>query len=169
MIHPEAKSGKLKTRILTLMTDDGVVEWQNGVEEIHQINNGIGRTRIGNFKLIGGIVRTKDDKIWIPKIQRSNFITKTHLTLCHAGAEKVKSYIKNSFDMENMNMNIKEVIETCDSFHKQKVITTKTKENIIQNIPSRTFEHIFVDICRSMKTTWHQEKYIFAIIDQFSK
>ena len=63
MIHPEAKSNKLKTRILTLMTDDGVVEWQNGVEEIQEIKNEIGRTRIGNFKLIGGILRTKDDKI----------------------------------------------------------------------------------------------------------
>ena len=71
--------------------------------------------------------------------------------------------------MENMNMYIKEVIETCDASQKQKVITTKTKENIIQNVPSRTFEHIFVDICGPMKTTWHQEKYIFAIIDQFSK
>ena len=49
------------------------------------------------------------------------------------------------------------------------MITTKTKENIIQNVSSRTFEHIFVDICGPMKTTWHQEKYIFAIIDQFSK
>ena len=57
-------------------------------------------------------MKTKDDKIWIPKIQRSNFTTKTHLTLCHAATEKVKSYIKNSFDMENMNMYIKEVIET---------------------------------------------------------
>ena len=37
MIHPEAKSGKLKTRILTLITDDGGVELQNGVEEIQEI------------------------------------------------------------------------------------------------------------------------------------
>ena len=71
--------------------------------------------------------------------------------------------------MENMNMYIKEVIETCDACQKQKVIKTKTKENIIQNVPSRTFDYIFVDICGPMKTTWHQEKYIFAIIDQFSK
>ena len=35
------------------MTDDGGVEWQNKVEEIQEIKNGIGRTRIGNFKLIG--------------------------------------------------------------------------------------------------------------------
>ena len=115
MIHPEAKSGKLKTRILTLMTDDGGVEWQNGVEELQEIKNGIGRTRIGIFMLIGRIMRTKYDKIWIPKIQRSNFIIKTHLELCHAGAEKVKSYIKNSIDMENMNIYIKEVIDTCDA------------------------------------------------------
>ena len=67
---------------------------------------------MGNFKLI--------DKIWIPKIQRSNFITKTHLTLCHARAEIVKSYIKNSIDMENMNMYIKEVIETCEACKNKK-------------------------------------------------
>ena len=97
---------------------------------------------MGNFKLVGRIVRTKDEKIWIPKIQRSNFITKTHLTLCHVGDEKVKSYIKNSFDIENMNIYIKEVIETCEACQKQKLITTKTKENIIQNVPSRIFEHI---------------------------
>ena len=71
--------------------------------------------------------------------------------------------------MENMNTHIKESIETCEACQKQKVITTKSKENIIPNVPSRIFEHMFVDICGPMKTTWHQEKYIFAIIDQFSK
>ena len=55
--------------------------------------------------------------------------------------------------MENMNTHIKKVIETCEACQKQKVITKKTKENIIQNVPSRTFEHIFVEICGRMTTT----------------
>ena len=37
MIHPEAKSGKLKTRILTLMTDDGGVELQNGLKKYKKL------------------------------------------------------------------------------------------------------------------------------------
>ena len=37
MIHPETKSGKLKTRILTLMTDDGGVECKTELKKYNKL------------------------------------------------------------------------------------------------------------------------------------
>jgi len=169
MIHSEAKSGKLKTRILTLMTDNAGKEWQDGVQEIEVIKDQIRIMKGGYFQLIDDIVKTKDNKIWIPESKRAEFIRKTHFILCHAGCEKVKSYIKNNFDMENLSNFVKEIIDGCEACQKQKIITTRTKEKLIPETSSRPFENIYMDVCGPLRSTWHQEKYILAIIDHFSK
>ena len=43
-----------------------------------------------------------DDKIWIPKIVRKDFIIDCHSKLCHAGVKKCQKYLDPDFAMESM-------------------------------------------------------------------
>lgn len=43
---------------------------------------------------INGIVKTVNDKIWIPEIKREKFILEYHRKLCHAGLKKSKNILK---------------------------------------------------------------------------
>ena len=167
--HENPSKGKMKTRILTIMTENGGKEWQINNEEIEMIKNGIGKTRNGHYILEEDIVKTKEHKIWIPSIKRKEMIEYTHKLLCHAGTEKVTRYIRNNFDMKDLVKITKEVISKCEVCQKSKVLTSPTKEKPKLLLASEPFEKIYIDICGPWKESIRGEKYIVGIIDQFSR
>ena len=167
--HEDPKTGKMKTRILAVMSETKGSEWQEQSQEIETIKERIGILRQGRFQIVDGIVYSNEGKIWVPKENRKEMIIKTHRLLCQAGAEEVMKYIKNNFDMEKMSETTKEVIKECEACQRTKVITTKTKEDTKTIKAEEAFEKIYIDICGPWKEMRHGEKYIMAIIDQFSR
>ena len=117
----------------------------------------------------GCIVKTKYDKIWIPKNCRVKFIADMHKNLCHAGIRKVSKCIKACNDMTEMQLTIKEVIQSCDICQKRKTDTLKTKEIIKVSEAVEPFEIISIDFCGPLKTNLHGKKYILGIIDHCSR
>jgi len=88
------------------------------------------RTRKQKLKIQNGSGRIDDNcgKIWIPEAKRREMIKETQKMLAHAGADKVKHYIGNTYDMALMKDMVKEAISACEACLKNKVVTTATKK-----------------------------------------
>jgi transposase InsO family protein len=108
-------------------------------------------------------------KEWVPKEKRNELIIQTHRLLCHAGTEKVYEYLRDKFDMEEERKTVKEVVESCIECQQTKTRTTKSKEENVKITAAEMFEKIYIDICGPWNETIRREKYIFGIIDHFSK
>ena len=103
MIHEDAKTEKIKTRLLAMVSDSPGLRWQRDDQEIKEVTNHLEEEPTKcKFKINEGIVRTMKNKIWIPKSRRKEFILEMHKNLCHAGTKKVMDYIKTGYDMEYM-------------------------------------------------------------------
>jgi len=168
-MHEEAKKGKIKTRILTLSEESDGFKWQKNNNEIKQIIEDISKGRTRKWALKNGIIINQDNKYWIPKAERANFIEEMHKLLCHAGCKKVYNYLRDDFNMENMREFIKEIVQSCINCQKRKTLTTKTKEKHIKQLADEPFQKIYIDFCGPLKRNINGCQYIFAIIDQFSR
>ena len=73
------------------MLEDNGASWQSNSEEIDNIILSTDKTT--EFEIHDGVVKTKREKIWIPRNKTREFIKHTHKTLCHAGPKKVHEYI----------------------------------------------------------------------------
>jgi len=83
MAHENAKKGKLKTKVLSLMIENNGKQWQQNNIEIDGIRNDIENQRTDKFRVENDIVLTNDDKIWIPQDNGSKLIlraTKYYVT-----------------------------------------------------------------------------------------
>ena len=167
-VHENAKEGKIKTRLLAMVSEEQGKEWQKESEEINRIMNDImkGDKR---FQNINGVIKTNNDRTWIPKSERGNFVKAIHQQLCHAGANKVLNYIKMGHDMENMKETVDREVKSCELCQKRKTLTVKTKETIKKKEDAQLFEVISIDFCGPLKVNAQGKKYIFGIIDQCSR
>ena len=77
--------------------------------------------------------------------------------------------MKQKYYMENFEEFVKKIIQNCRICHEGKVYTMKTKEECLKLASNEPFESIYIDFCGPFKLTNTREKYIFAIIDQYSK
>ena len=168
-MHEEAKKGKIKTRILALDEESKEFKWQKDNDEINQIREDIRMGRTKKWILKDNIVTTIDNKYWIPRTTRTEFVEDAHKMLCHAGSKKVYNYLKDDFDMVNMREIIKEIVKCCINCQKRKTLTTKTKESFIKQFADEPFQKLYMDFCGPFKRTLNGYQYILAIIDQFSR
>ena len=88
-MHEEAKKGKVKTRILALDNESKGFKWKKDNDEIKQIRSDIRTGKTKKWLLKDDIVTTMDNKYWIPKGKRTEFVEEIHKMLCHAGSKKV--------------------------------------------------------------------------------
>ena len=168
-MHEEAKKGKVKTRILALDDESKGFKWQKDNDEIKQIRSDIRTGKTKKWLLKDDIVTTMDNKYWIPKGKRTEFVEEIHKMLCHAGSKKVYNYLKDDFDMEDMRKTVKEIVQSCMNCQKRKTLTTKTKEKHIKQSADEPFQKIYMDFCGPFKRNINGCQYILAIIDQFSR
>ena len=169
MYHKDAKKGKLKTKVLAMLNESNEFKWQENSTEIQNIKENISSGKETKFRKDSNIIVTTEGKIWIPRENKTKFIEHIHKSLCHAGSKKVINYIINEFDMENLRRCCKEEISKCENCQKSKTLTSSTKAPIIVQKADRIFEEIFIDFCGPFKSNYQNKKYIFGIIDQFSK
>ena len=73
-MHEEAKKGKIKTRILALDEESKEFKWQKDNDEINQIREDIRMGRTKKWILKDNIVTTIDNKYWIPRTTRIEFV-----------------------------------------------------------------------------------------------
>ena len=169
MQHQDAKTEKLKTRILAMSVESKEYYWQNNSKEITILKKKISQNEESEYYMDKGIVFTILNKIYIPIDRRHDFILDVHRELCHAGITKVINYIKNYYYFKQIDNVVKDVLSSCETCQKRKTYTGKTKEIIEKIEVKEPFENIFIDFCGPFKTTPSGKKYILAMIDQFTK
>jgi len=64
---------------------------------------------------------------------------------------------------------IKDAIRECEACQRNKVVTTTTKEEMIQLSANEPFEKLYMDICRPFRESFRKKKYVVAIIDRYSR
>ena len=65
--HEDPKTGKMKTRILAVMSETKGSEWQEQSQEIETIKERIGILRQGRFQIVDGIVYSNEGKFWFQR------------------------------------------------------------------------------------------------------
>ena len=168
MNHEDAKKGKLKTKIITTITNNPFHEYQENITEIDNIKRQI-KENNSEFKMLSDLVYTKNNKLWIPEEKKKDFIKNYHILLCHAGSKKLIKYIEHNFDMHNLKSSVKDEIGKCEACQKRKTYTSKTKETINKISETEPFASVYIDICGPFNTTVHGRKYIIGIIDKKTK
>ena len=145
-LHEEAKKGKIKTRLLNEIS----------------VEKNIGTTKETEREETGA-------KLWIAETQITRKIQEIHKLLCHAGVEKVREYMNNKFAGHRLDQRVKEVVRSCEICQKTKGETAPTKEETVNSEKMSSFEVVYIDICGPLRETKGKKKYIFGMIDQYSK
>jgi len=162
--HEDAKKEKPKTRLLASMATPNDED-----KEMEEIRKDIENQRTDKFIMKNGEIYTTMGKKWITARKRMTIIKEIPQGLCHAGGEKTWQHMRETHDMKDMKRMIQETINNCEACLRTKTVTQKTKEDRIQMKAGEIFEKIYIDICGPWKETFNRERYIIAIIDQFSK
>ena len=110
---------------MILSLDKDGYKRQKENDEINNIRSSI-ENGYSDFFEENNVIRTMDDKIWIPKSVRKDFIIDCHSKLCHAGVKKCEKYLESNFAMDNMKNIMKDVIESFELCQQRKVFTGKT-------------------------------------------
>ena len=166
--HEQAKTGKLKTRLLAINEDTLSIPWQQDSKEIREIIKAIGEGKETRFKQHEGCIRTVNNKIWIPKEFRKDCILFFHKALCHAGVKKTYSFMEEEYDMEEFKKIAETIIRSCTACQTAKTYTGKTKEKTMNLIADRPLDDIYMDFCGPMPII-NGKKYVLGIIDRFSR
>jgi len=64
---------------------------------------------------------------------------------------------------------VSETVRSCEACQRSKIVTTPTKEEIIQISAKEPFEKVYIDVCGPFKETLRKKKYVVATVDKFSR
>lgn len=105
----------------------------------------------------------------LPPKYRMETVRNYHQDHCHIGIQKTLSLIKMRFFWTRMEETVKDVINSCHlcSFNKQP--STRNKAPLISTLVGEPFERIAIDLTGPFTVTSKGNRYIFGIIDHFSK
>lgn len=128
-------------------------------DKFFELNNGLVYRKVGNKLLF-----------YVPKSMENNVIQANHEQIGHQGINKTVEYLSRVYWFPDMRAKIKTYITNC-----LKCITYSTIANRVEgqlkcpdkgNVP---FNCIHIDHYGPLEKTQHRQKYIFEIIDAFTK
>jgi transposase InsO family protein len=101
--------------------------------------------------------------------RRKQCIQFYHKLLAHLGVQKVYDVISNEFFWPSMLRDIKFALSECIYCAKYKHKNGRLQAPMTQDIPTRRFERIALDISGPFQRTRSNNQYVLAIVDYFSK
>lgn len=125
------------------------------------------------FELRNGVVFRKFDNkllLYVPSSMRSNIIKLCHEQHGHVGVDKTLEVIRRSFWFPEMKRTVKDSLANC---LKCVIYNSKSgkKEGFLHSIPKGNlpFDTVHIDHCGPLEKTPKNFKYLFSIIDGFTK
>lgn len=110
--------------------------------------------------------------IYVEMDKRDKIFEMLHATKIggHSGINRTYNRIKDKYYWENLKVDIKKRIQSCEECQRNKLKRIKTKQPmIITDTPLKTFDKIAMDIVGPFNITKNNNKYILSIQDQLSK
>jgi len=125
------------------------------------------------FELRNGLVYRKENKnvkFYVPKSMESNVIRTCHDDRAHVGLLKVVENISRVYWFPDMKTKARNYINNCLKCIEFTVPSGK-KEGFLNNIPKgdKPFLTIHVDHLGPLEKTGNRNKFIFVVIDAFTK
>lgn len=108
-------------------------------------------------------------KLVIPSEIQRELIESEHTRLCHAGVSKTLNFLKKNFWFKYMEKMVKQVIQCCDLCQRVKPMNQNIKGDFEMVSATKPRELVTVDYNGPLPESTGKVKYIFVIIDAFSK
>lgn len=109
------------------------------------------------------------DKVILPDSVSWEIINRAHKFLLHFGSDKTLDFIKQHFHGLNLDKIVKDVVASCNICQATKYCTRPTVGEQYFEIPEKPGQLAAVDIFGPLPCTKGGFKYIFVIMDTFSK
>lgn len=88
----------------------------------------------------------------------------------HKGIAKTMARIRHKYFWDNMKIQVRDFIQTCNSCQKKKLVRVKTKQPmVITDTPADAFDKVSMDILGPLPVTSNDHEYILTIQDQLTK
>lgn len=174
MRHVDALSRAPQILILEGNTfEQNLALQQNLDPEIIEIKSKLETTELPLFELRNGLVYRKNDKrllFYVPKNMQHSILHTYHNEMGHCGVDKTLELISRSYWFPKIKQRIKDYINVCLKCLEYNSKSGK-KEGFLHSIPKGTlpFECLHIDHYGPLPTTRTKRRYVFEIIDGFSK
>jgi len=107
--------------------------------------------------------------VCIPADRINELIMNVHQHFGHVGPKKCILAIRDFCYFKSFQKRIRTTVRTCDLCQRAKPSTTRTEgemKSILADVP---LECVLVDIYGPLPSGWNQTKYIFVVLDNFSR
>lgn len=125
------------------------------------------------FQLIDGLVYKKDSdnyKFCVPDAMINSILRAHHDDMAHCGVEKTVAGIRNTYWFPSMRRKVIDYIDNCIvCLMSNASAHSKEGEMIIDKVPSLPFDTIHIDHFGPLPETADGYKYVFVVIDAFSR
>lgn len=108
-------------------------------------------------------------RVCIPECKQKELIRLAHLRYGHFGGHKIYCILKEYCVFPKMEKTIKQLLKTCDICQKAKSSNIKQIGSLQPIIPTEVRQLIAVDLIGELPTGRGGVKYIFVLVDVFSK
>lgn len=144
-------------------TDDNIVKLRD------KLQTGDGKF----YELRNGLVYRKENKhvrFYVPESMETNVIRSCHDDMAHVGLSKVIENISRIYWFPGMKVKVRQYIDNCLKCIEFSSPSGK-KEGLLFNIPKgdKPFVAIHIDHLCPLEKTGTRSKYIFVVIDAFTK
>lgn len=174
MKHADALSRKSHILVITENTfEQNLAILQNLDSEIVAIRQKLEQSQDKYYELNNGLVYRKDKNaslFYVPASMERNVIIAAYKEVGHQGINKTTDYLGTVYWFPKMKSKVQEEINTC-----MKCITYSTVKNRVEGklhsidkgkIP---FDTLHIDYYGPLERTKQGHKYVFEVIDGFSK
>lgn len=172
--HSDALSRQFNILIITENSFERNLELLQDLDEnIKLLKNKLSENEDKLFELNNGLVYRKSGNkllFYVPQSMEHNVIQANHEQVGHQGINKTVEYLSRVYWFPDLRTKVKKFITNC-----LKCITYSTISNRVEghlNCPDKgdvPFNCIHIDHYGPLEKTRHRQKYIFEIIDAFTK
>jgi hypothetical protein len=96
-------------------------------------------------------------------------ITKFHVHFGHVGPKKCISAIRDVCYFRDLGGNVRRVVKSCDTCQRVKFSTVRTEGEMQHVLAKEPLQRVCVDLYGLLPSGWNHVKYIFVVLDCFSR
>lgn len=116
--------------------------------------------------------RHPDSDRWlvcVPLHRVDELISKFHLHFGHVGPKKCIAAIREACYFRGLSGNVRRVVKSCDTCQRAKFSTVRTEGEMQHVQANAPLQRVCVDLYGPLPSGWNHVKYVFVVLDCFSR
>ncbi|CAI6372039.1 unnamed protein product [Macrosiphum euphorbiae] len=107
--------------------------------------------------------------VCVPLHRVNELITKFHIHFGHVGPKKCISAIRDVCFFRGLSGNVRRIVKSCDLCQRAKFSTVRTEGEMQNVLATAPLQRVCVDLYGPLPSGWNHVKYIFVVLDCFSR